>query len=186
MDNQQKSLPHSKHPQAIAEQLNKANRASIQIKFITNGAVECNLERTSEGIPTVGFQVANVITEDRKRMGDWSNKFQFQLHPDHELIQLIHYLTGRLVIKESEYGLQFKYHGKHNDKMMTFKFNSDGSLVVNGIQKKAELKCNATIKPTAVAQLITLAYKAYAAHFKISVLEAITLLKMSPVAEAPK
>lgn len=174
--------------QVSAEDKLKLHRASIQAKFITNGAVEFNLERNKELKPTLGVQLAPVIQSDGKRQGNWKLKLQMQLHCDHELIQLIHLLTRRLQLdpQQHKYGLQFKYHGANNDKMMSFVMNKDGSLSVKGMQQSKNLSIGATIQPTAVLQVLTLAYKAYASRFRITVSDAIQLIHMMPTAELPK
>lgn len=187
---QQQTYPYTQQPQQPQQPQQVSamprNRMATQLKFITNGAIEVNLERTSKEVPTLGFQLANVIKKGEQRQGDWSKKFAFQLNPDHELIQLIHVLTRKIDTTQLQYGIQFKYHGASNDKMLSFKFNQDGSLRINGMQKSNNLQVGATIQPTAVAQMITLAFKAYAYRYKISVIEAISLLNMAPIAELPK
>lgn len=160
--------------------LTKKERAAVQIKFITNAATQVELSETRDEIPTLHFEQTTVKNLSGAKKCDWDNKIIFHLSPNTELLQFIDFLTSR--IKQTE--MKFKYHGQQNNKAMHLKKNQDGSLMVGLSHGDKYVKGN--IQPTGVAQILTLAYKAYADRFNISIVDAISLLNKSPVAELPK
>lgn len=179
--------PHYNAPvqsQANSEQpkkaLTKKERAAIQIKFITNAATQVELSETKDEVPTLHFEQTTVKKVSGSKKCDWANKIIFHLSPNTELLQFIDFLTNRIAQPE----VMFKYHGQQNNKSMRLTKNKDGSLMVGLSFGSKHLSGN--IQPTGVAQILTLAYKAYADRFNISIVDAISLLNKSPVAEIPK
>lgn len=159
--------------------LTKKARAAVQLKFSTNGAIQVELHETKEGIPTLQFEQAKIITVSGKRQGDWSKKIIFQLSPNTELQQLIEFLTNRIQNKS----ISFKFHGQANNKSMTITKNKDGSVMFY-LSQGGDNK-SGVVQPTGISQILLLAYKAYADRFNVSVVDAISLLNKSPVAEFP-
>jgi hypothetical protein len=161
-------------------QMTKAQRSAVQLKIITNAATQIELASTKDEIPTLYFEQAPIKKVGQQKQGDWDRKIIFQISPLTELYQLIDFLIN----KNQNQEIAFKYHGKNNNKTLRIKKNSDGSMMI-GIGE-ASNHYSGVIHPTAIVQFITLAYKAYADRFNISIGEAMAIINKSPKCEIPK
>lgn len=180
-------VPHYPPQQALVQSdepssqgMSNKERAAVQIKFITNAATQVELLETKNGIPTLHFEQAPIVTKQGQRQGNWSSKVIFQLSPNTELQQFIDFLTNRITAKS----IKFKFHGTENNKTMSLTKNNDGTLML-GLSHGPKSQ-SGVIQPTGVSQILLLAYKAYADRFMVSVSDVICILNNSPVAELPK
>lgn len=184
---QERPLQSVPTPSQAAIKATKALRARHQLKFITNAATQVELQRNKDGIPTIYFEQASIKKVSNVRQGDWENKIIFQITAENELYQLADFLTGRLQLDNDK--LEFKYHGKGNNKSLSIIKNKnngqyDGSIMVS--LSEGGSRYSGVIHPTGIIQMTTLIFKAFAARFGISVTDAIAILNKCPVSEAPK
>lgn len=161
-------------------QMSKADRAAVQLKFITNAALQVELTTNKDGIPTIDFEQTIIKKVGGVRQGDWDEKIHFQINPNTELKQLIDFVTNRI----NEKALIFKYHGKMNNKSLHLKKNIDGSLMFN--LSEGNKQYSGVVQPTGITQILTLMFKAYSDRFRISIVDAISILNKSPCSELPK
>ncbi|WP_122053623.1 hypothetical protein [Vibrio sp. Evd11] len=178
--------PYSYEPQDLPtqssnnHQMSKADRASVQLKFITNAALQVELTSNKDGIPTIDFEQTKIKKVGGVRQGDWGEKIHFQINPNTELKQLIDFVTNRI----HEKTLTFKYHGKMNNKSLNLIKNDDGSLMFN--LSEGNKHYSGVVQPTGITQILTLMFKAYSDRFRISIVDAISILNKSPCSELPK
>ncbi|MFC5079658.1 hypothetical protein VTH8203_00819 [Vibrio thalassae] len=153
-------------------------RAAEQVKFVLGAAIQFEVEMTKSGLATVGVQQAPIITEGRKRRGDWSKKIQLQLNPNTELITFAHMLMRKC---PAGHKVKFDFHGTNNNKSLTAHFNNDGGLYV-ALREGQEKQSYCIIPPSGVTQILTLVVKAYAYRFQMRPVDALSILNVSPVA----
>ncbi|MEQ6343149.1 hypothetical protein [Vibrio cyclitrophicus] len=111
---------------------------------------------------------------------DWAEKIHFQINPNTELKQLIDFVTNRIQGNT----LTFKYHGTMNNKSLNITKNTDGSLMFN--LSEGSKHYSGVVQPTGITQILTLMFKAYGDRFRISIVDAISILNKSPCSELPK
>ncbi|MEQ6343248.1 hypothetical protein [Vibrio cyclitrophicus] len=70
--------PYPNEPQNLPtqsssnHQMSKADRAAVQLKFITNAALQVELTTNKDGIPTIDFEQTKIKKMNGVRQGDWA------------------------------------------------------------------------------------------------------------------
>lgn len=162
------------------ERASKRYYMSKQVSFYgTATALQIELVETESYVPTLQFQHAMLIQEkSEKKQGDWDRAIRTNLTGHDELIRLVQLLTR----KRQSSKLDFRFHGSNNNKGLTLTRLKRGDLeVVSGHGKNNFRKI--VLEPWAVPHILTLAYKAYASRYNIEVIEAVSILNVSPADE---
>ncbi|MGR5296970.1 hypothetical protein ACPV5U_19085 [Vibrio mediterranei] len=153
---------------------------SKQISFYgTATALQIELVETEAFVPTLQFQHALLgQQENKKKQGDWDRAIRTNLNGHDELIKLVQLLTRKRQSSE----LSFRFHGSNNNKGLTLKRLPTGKLeVVSGYGKNNIRKI--VLEPWGSTHILTLAYKAYASRYNIEIIEAVSILNVSPADE---
>ncbi|MFL7013580.1 hypothetical protein [Enterovibrio norvegicus] len=182
LEESQNQLPDNREPNVHSRQPQKMNYSDREVRvFGTKNAAQFEISNTRAGIPTLTIQMTSVTKNGREKRGNWkSESITFQLTPETELIQFIFFLNKRAKVKN----LSFKYHGQDAKKSMTLNTNEDGTIFLklyDGVRN-----FDLVVPPVYWIQVLTLTYKAYASRFMMSVVDAVSLLNISPLPEMPK
>ncbi len=157
----------------IAKERATARRfMSKQMSFYNSRtALQIELVETEKYIPTLQFQHAMLIGGE----GDWNRAIRSNLNAHDELVQLIQLLTRKRRSDE----LACRFHGSNNNKSLTVKRLPNGKIEIISGQGKDNYR-KTSLEPWAVPHVLSLAYKAYATRYNIEVIEAVSILNVSP------
>lgn len=157
------------------------NYSEIQVRtFSKSSAIQLTLKKSRQGIPTIYVEHAPVIVNGRDKRGDWTNKIIFMVDFEVELLQAIHFLNGKMQSDR----ISFDFHGSQSNKSLALAKNQDGTVMIR--TSEGQKNQNIVVQPTVITQILTLLYKAYAERFGLTVVDAVSLLNVAPVSQAPK